>query len=284
MSLLRAILGLKPIYPTAWSKFMGLLLKTGQTTQYSGKEDDGYFEKGLSKDYTVLSIGQYSGTVAIVLNGKTHNLSNNCVMDNRTGLMWARYVPDADIGPGADGKLYWLEWQLANKTDISFTAATKKINSVAGEFSTGALAVGRVFTVTGSNSNDGTYTVVAITASDITTSEALVDEATGASVTIDTVSDRIWDFKDQANTKQLGGHADWRVPNISELWSLFKTVSSAPFIDQSAFPSTLSDSHWTSSTYPPNSLRAFIRDFGSAFIGGVDKTTNRRYCRLVRLG
>lgn len=84
----------------------GLLLKTGQTTQYGGYEDDGYFEKGLSKRYTVLTTGRYAGTTDITLNAKTDAHSNNCVLDQRTKLMWSRYVAGS-VGPASDGKLPW---------------------------------------------------------------------------------------------------------------------------------------------------------------------------------
>ncbi len=84
----------------------GKLLKTGQTTQYGGYEDDGYFEKGLSKAYTVLTTGQYAGTTTITLNGKTDSHSNNCVYDQKTKLMWSRYA-SATLGPASDGLLPW---------------------------------------------------------------------------------------------------------------------------------------------------------------------------------
>ena len=86
-----------------------LPLATGQTVQHSGEKDDGYYEKGVSRRYVVLDSGQYSGSEDIVLNAKTHTLSNNCVIDKRTGLMWTRYVPTADIGPDNNGRLYWKE-------------------------------------------------------------------------------------------------------------------------------------------------------------------------------
>jgi len=87
-------------------RILGGLLKTGQTTQYGGYEDDGYFEKGLSKRYTVLAAGQYAGTTSITLNSKTDVHSNNCVYDQRTKLMWSRYVAGS-VGPGSDGLLPW---------------------------------------------------------------------------------------------------------------------------------------------------------------------------------
>jgi hypothetical protein len=85
----------------------GELLKTGQTTQYGGYDDDGYYERGITKNYTVLTLGQYAGTTAIVLAGNTENHSNNCVLDNVTGLMWSRTVSGAPIGPANNGLLPW---------------------------------------------------------------------------------------------------------------------------------------------------------------------------------
>ncbi len=84
----------------------GKLLKTGQLTQYGGYADDGFYEVGIAKAYTVLTTGQFSGTTAIVLNGKTDTHSNNCVLDQNTGLMWSRYAA-ASVGPASDGKLPW---------------------------------------------------------------------------------------------------------------------------------------------------------------------------------
>lgn len=82
------------------------LLKTGQTTQYSSELDDGYYQKGVSKSYTILTTGRYSGTTDITIGGKTDVHSNNCVLDDNTGLMWSRYV-SGSVGTGSDGKLPW---------------------------------------------------------------------------------------------------------------------------------------------------------------------------------
>ena len=82
-----------------------LLLKTGQTTSYA-TGDDGDLELGVAKSYTILTAGQYALTTAITLNGKTDNHSNNCVLDNNTGLMWSRYA-SASVGPNSNGTLPW---------------------------------------------------------------------------------------------------------------------------------------------------------------------------------
>lgn len=86
----------------------GYLLSTGQTTSYGSGAgvDDGALQKGIVKAYTILTTGQYSGTTNITINSKTDAHSNNCVMDNNTGLMWSRYA-SASVGPASDGKLPW---------------------------------------------------------------------------------------------------------------------------------------------------------------------------------
>lgn len=260
------------------------LLKTGQIISYHA-DDDGDLELGIAHDYTILSAGQYSGTTNIVINGKTHALSNNCVQDNRTGLMWARYVPNANIGPATDGNLFYKQWTLANKTDISFDAGTKVINSVAGQFHTSACCIGRKVAITGAGEagNNQTVTVVAITGNNMTVSEAIVDEAVGASISFATVDDLIWNFLDQANVNSLGGHNDWRIPNSHELLSIMDISYYDPTIDTTVFPSTPSSFYWTGSAYPYSpSLYALLVYFKYGGIAGEHKEQTKRYIRLVR--
>jgi len=103
--------------PLKWKVgYLSKLLKTGQIVQYDGMDDDGYYEKGIARDYEALTTGQYSGTTNITVNAKTIAMENACVQDKNTGLMWMRYTPDSDIGPGNDGKLYWYD--AANREDI----------------------------------------------------------------------------------------------------------------------------------------------------------------------
>ncbi len=85
---------------------LALLLATGQLTQYGGYDDDGKLRKGLSKLYTILTTGQYAGTTSITLYNKTDLISNNCVYDRRTKLMWSRYPSDG-LGTSSNGRLPW---------------------------------------------------------------------------------------------------------------------------------------------------------------------------------
>lgn len=84
------------------------VVKTGQTSQYGSGTglDDGFYQKGVSKSYTILNTGQYAGTTNIVVNSKTDVHSNVCVQDNVTGLMWLQSVAGS-VGPSSDGKLPW---------------------------------------------------------------------------------------------------------------------------------------------------------------------------------
>jgi hypothetical protein len=79
------------------------LLKTGQTTVYV-TNDDGTYQRGIARSYSVLTAGQYSGNTNIAINSKTDAHTNACVIDNNTGLMWSRHG-SASVGPGSDGKI-----------------------------------------------------------------------------------------------------------------------------------------------------------------------------------
>lgn len=117
----------------------GLLLKTGQTTVYHAG-DDGSYQKGITKSYSVLTAGQYSGTTNV----------------------------DSP------------EYAAAT---LGFTAATKTIADSALLLAT--FKTGDTIRVRGSVGNDGIYTVATgNVAGAIVTTEALVDEAAGAYVTL----------------------------------------------------------------------------------------------------
>ena len=69
-------------------------------------------------------------------------------------------------------------------TDISFTAASKKINSVTDRFSLDTKP-GDKITVLGSGFNDGKYTVVSVTnAKEVVVAEALINESASAKLAV----------------------------------------------------------------------------------------------------
>lgn len=69
-------------------------------------------------------------------------------------------------------------------TDFTFTAATKTVAKASAGFSSTNLIVGDQVVISGSASNNGTFTVATIADAMITTNEAIVTEAPGASVTL----------------------------------------------------------------------------------------------------
>lgn len=73
-------------------------------------------------------------------------------------------------------------------TTISFTASTKTIADSGNGFVTAGFRAGSSIIVTGSASNNGTYTVVSVSAGAIVVSETLVNESAGGSDTITTVT------------------------------------------------------------------------------------------------
>ncbi len=110
------------------AEYAAPLLATGQTTKYVDT-DDGDLEKGIVKAYSILTTGQYSGTTAITVNGKTDNHANACVLDTNTGLMWSRYA-SATLGPNNNGTLPWTT--NANGEGIFTYVAAANAASLAG--------------------------------------------------------------------------------------------------------------------------------------------------------
>lgn len=164
-------------------------LKTGQTTSY-GTNDDGALQSGVSPSYTILTTGQYSGTSQFSMPpGTDEAISQACVEDNRTGLMWMRDCPTG-LGPAANGLIPW-------DSDGAGSGST--------EF------------VTQANSGSG-----------------------------------------------FAGHTDWRLPNMSELRSIFLAPTG---VNTTAFPSLGSQVFWSSSTYPANETLAFriISSYGNSY-------------------
>ena len=84
---------------------------------------------------------------------------------------------------------------------------------------------------------------------------------------------------EQANSVNLAGYNDWRVPNIKELASLVALHCFIPSINTALFPNTASSSYWSSSPLANDSDNAWFVDFSN----GNDDTFNRSNFRRVRL-
>lgn len=80
---------------------------------------------------------------------------------------------------------------------------------------------------------------------------------------------------------ELGGHTDWRLPNINELIFLCDFETHSPSIEISVFPDTYSEYYWssTASTITPNRSRAVFFNQGDV---RANATTQLHYVRAVR--
>lgn len=91
----------------------------------------------------------------------------------------------------------------------------------------------------------------------------------------------VWEDALQAcNSSTLGGLA-WRLPNIRELHSIVTYYNNQfPRINNSAFPNTVRDHYWSSTTYANAVDNAWFVDFnfGNA---GMNKKTRQKYVRCV---
>lgn len=100
-----------------------------------------------------------------------------------------------------------------------------------------------------------------------------------------TLSDRMnWAAADKACKEfNLGGHKDWRLPTVNELFSLVDRKKYNPAIDIEFFPDTKNDWYWTNEKYVGDSGCCWVVYFGngSVYVGskGIDY-----FMRPVRVG
>ena len=86
----------------------------------------------------------------------------------------------------------------------------------------------------------------------------------------------------QCYNLNYAGHTDWRLPNAKELWSITSLEpGSVPYINQTAFPGTVSDYYWSSTTYPSNTDNALSVKFNGSYLYNNGKTYSS-YVRCVR--
>lgn len=86
------------------------------------------------------------------------------------------------------------------------------------------------------------------------------------------------------NARSLCGAQDWRLPTHRELLGIVNSGATNPAIDNTHFPNTMPDWHWTSSTYAPYPAAAWLVLF---YYGGAYadvKAYDYVFVRLVRGG
>jgi len=117
------------------------------------------------------------------------------------------------------------------------------------------------------------------------------DTSTGLVWQQDTARDEWGDYDsmtweealDYCEVLSLGGHTDWRLPNIKELDSLVDLSRYGPAINTVYFPNTLSSYYWSSTTNAYGSDYAWFMGFDGGYDGWYGKS-NYYYVRAVRGG
>jgi len=246
------------------------LLVTGQTTQYNGELDDGFYERGLTKTYTVLTVGAYSGTSNIDLVHLTD-----------ISIAFAATTP---------GTITDTNNQLAMfKTGEVIVVSGSVGNDGVYNVSTGAVA-GTIRT-TEATILGAAGPSVSIAKREAHSNNCVLDRQTGLMwsrytsaqyATMGTAGTGtmpwtgqlydIFQYCAAANTVSLGGYADWRVPNMFELGSLFNLEAATAVPDAVAFPSWPANYVWTSTTAADNNTIAVRADFARGRLDGNIKT------------
>ncbi len=81
----------------------------------------------------------------------------------------------------------------------------------------------------------------------------------------------------------LGGHSNWRLPNVNELKSIVATTRISPAIDVSAFPGTQSSAYWSSTNYAGGADGAWFVHFPNGYTNASGKA-GAYYVRCVSAG
>jgi hypothetical protein len=264
---------------------LGLLIATGQLTQYSSELDDGYYKKGIAKSYTIMTSGVNSGSTYVYL---------------------AHYI-GADIG-----------FVNNNPSSDTITSATIDFTTL---FKPGDVI--RISGAT-NPANNSTWTIkaagVAAHVITITQANVLTTEAAGATVTIEKREDfsnecvfdnntgltwlrypsqklgggsngrmpwtgalySVFAFCAAVNIAAVGGISTFRVPNVVEVSGLL--VPEAPVIVLSSPEFPVSSYYfWSSTTVGTETNKAFTVGYGG-FAGNSLKTSQFALGLLVSGG
>lgn len=208
------------------------LLKTGQTTQYDSELDDGYYQVGVAKSYTVNTSGAQSGTTNVDLahyaggaGAIAFNNSTKKITDSGNGLAIFKtndvIMTSSAANPGP------------------FTVTT---GNVAGEI----VCSGATFT------DETPAGAVTIYKRESISNNTVLDNNTGltwlrypntkfgatsngAMIYRENLYD-IWAYLAAINAVSVGGYNDWRIPNVLELISLAEYEYPQAYPNSTAFP------------------------------------------------
>lgn len=202
----------------------------------------------------------------------------------------------------------------------AFTAADQTYTD-AGKCGVFKAAGGETIVITGSGSNNGTFTTASATANTVVFTAGIVDEADAPMTTFakreaisnNTVLDNntglmwlryveskfgvlgtglmpwtgqvydIFAYCAAANAASLGGYTDWRIPNRNETEGIMDFEVTTSYPDSTAFPSFPNADIYTSTTVTSNTTQAYYFGSVSGYMYVTTKTAGMRVL-LVRGG
>jgi hypothetical protein len=211
------------------------LPRTGQT-QSSRSGDDGDVRAG------------WPGTTRFINNG------NNTVQDRATCLTWVREVPK--IIPGGSGAAVGK----GNWADNTAYAVGDVVNDGGAMY-----CCIQAHTGPGDGSTQPSKPDPAHWVADPWTADAIEPLDNAATMAWNDAVDRCWAL-------EYAGFADWRLPNLLELYSLHDLSRLNPCIYVDYFPNTATTASWTSTERPTNPNDACYTSWGNIYASTQVKT------------
>lgn len=251
------------------------LLKTGQTTQRDSELDDGYYEAGVERSYTVNTAGQYSGTTNIDFAW----VSANTAVSFDSGSKEIR------------GTGLFTVFTTGETVVVSGSVSNN------GVFTTKATVSADKLTVNEAITDESAGAAVTIKKREAVSNNTVLDNNTGlmwmryAILKLGYAGDgrlqraNAYDIVAACNTASLSGYTDWRMPNVNELFSLVTYRDATNCVpDTTAFPSFVTGYYFHTSTRDPAVAN---NNMTIKFLGGDvewNGTTNWCYLICVRGG
>lgn len=275
-----------PVRPLGFSvRKRAYLLQTGQVTQYSSELDDGYYQKGLPKSYTILTTGSQSGTSNVDL---AHYVG--------TDIAAVKGAPDTYTSATID---FTTLFKAADV--LVLTGFANSGNNGAHTIAAAGVAA-HTITLTSSNAltSEAAGPSITISKREAISNNVVHDNQTGLDWTryrttkfgVSSDGNMPWTgqlydifaFCAASNSASLGGVSDWRVPNINELHSIIRIEAPAALPDSTAFPSFSSGPFFSSNSRSNSTTNAISELVGGGYSSFSNKTSSTGFCILVRGG
>lgn len=260
-----------------------ILLKTGQTTQYDNELDDGYYQLGIAKSYTILTTGAQSGTTNIDL---PHLISDS-------GAFTAANKTYTDAGKcgvfkAAGGETIVITGSALNNgvfTTASATADTVVfVDAIADEADAPMTTFAKRESISNNVVIDNNVSVRAngYPLHWLRYVETTMGVAGGGLMPWTGTIYDIFQYCAFCNAVSLGGFNDWRIPNFFEALNLYDNEPITSMPDSTAFPTWTTLPCWVSSALASSPTRKVSINYSNGGITNNIGTSGANIAILVR--